>query len=106
MGELKRYWTEAMCLTAEEEERMPMGKTAEAKIEVEERRKEMQATVRAYRASTVEGIDLGRLAIGSVDACFIVAMLGPKLDAIEERLDCMEDRLVGALKQYAGGDFT
>ncbi len=79
-----------------------MSKTAEAQIEVEERRKEMAAVVRAYcqvrglRSDMVDDIDL--LRAGGVDACFIVAMLGPKLDAIQSELVDLQNQLDGIRK--------
>lgn len=76
-----------------------MSKSAEAEIEVEERRKEEVAqafddAVKLYcamRGCPAEWAEdpFRLLNVNHVSACFIVAMLGPKLDAIIERLDAM-----------------
>jgi hypothetical protein len=78
-----------------------MSKSAEAEIDVQEKSEAAYArhvVLKAYAefdGVTIEyrGGDMPRVNLlneqGSA-ACFIVAMLGPKLDAIVERLDAIE----------------
>jgi hypothetical protein len=122
MGSVKDKWIESMCLTAEEEARMPMpmhsgppkprpvpvartneekkpmSKSAEAQSEVEEQCRARVETLEAYCAFM--GLPIGcakeceasmttKLDGHAASACFIVVMLGPKLDAIIERLDAI-----------------
>ena len=76
-----------------------MSKSAEAQIEVEERRKEMAQkafddAVQLYCAMSgcpPEWVDdpFRLLNAHHLSACLVVAMLGPKLDAILERLNAI-----------------
>jgi len=82
-----------------------VSKSAEAQIEVEERRRARVETLEAYCAFMDCPVEWAKEPEPSVGtrlsghagaACFIVAMLGPKLDAIEGRLVRLEAASTGA----------